>query len=144
MRSVPRIWESVRDGIYRNIKQAGGIKKHLFDFFVAIGTLHAGFRNLTLGLVPNFHGRIRFLDSILGFLPWMLLSPLKGLGNILVFNKIKAKLGGRFKAGISGGGALPSQVDSFFGAVGILLLEGYGSYWEIKGNKVNYRTWTTY
>ena len=126
MASVPRIWESVRDGIYRNIKQAGGIKKHLFDFFVAIGTLHAGFRNLTLGLVPNFHGRIRFLDSILGFLPWMLLSPLKGLGNILVFNKIKAKLGGRFKAGISGGGALPSQVDSFFGAVGILLLEGYG------------------
>jgi long-chain acyl-CoA synthetase len=126
MASVPRIWESVRDGIYRNIKQSGGLKKHLFDFFVAIGTLHASFRNLTLGLVPNFHGRIRFLDSILGFLPWMLLSPLKGLGNLLVFNKIKAKLGGRFKAGISGGGALPSQVDAFFGAVGILLLEGYG------------------
>lgn len=126
MASVPRIWESVRDGIYRNIKQSGGLKKHLFDFFVAVGTLHAGFRNLTLGLVPNFHGRIRFLDSILGFLPWMLLSPIKGLGNLLVFNKIKAKLGGRFKAGISGGGALPSQVDSFFGAVGVLLLEGYG------------------
>ncbi len=126
MASVPRIWESVRDGIYRNIKQSGGIKKHLFDFFVAVGTLHASMRNLTLGLVPNFHGRIRFLDSLLGFLPWMLLSPVKGLGNLLVFNKIKAKLGGRFKAGISGGGALPSQVDSFFGAVGILLLEGYG------------------
>lgn len=124
--SVPRIWESVRDGIYRNIKQAGGAKKHIFDFFVNVGTAHSFMRNLTFGLLPNYHGRIRFLDSILGVIPWLLLSPLKGLGNVLVFNKIKAKLGGRFKAGISGGGALPSQVDNFFGAVGIMLLEGYG------------------
>ncbi|NJO56651.1 MAG: long-chain fatty acid--CoA ligase [Rhodospirillales bacterium] len=126
MASVPRIWESVRDGIYRNIKQAGGVKKHLFDFFVAVGTAHAFMRNMVLGRIPNFHGRIRILDAALGFIPWLLLSPLKGLGNVLVFNKIKAKLGGRFKAGISGGGALPFQVDSFFSAVGILLLEGYG------------------
>jgi long-chain acyl-CoA synthetase len=126
MASVPRIWESVRDGIYRNIKQQGGIKKHLFEFFVGVGTVHAYMRNMTIGLLPNFHGRIRFLDSIVGFIPWMLLSPLKALGNVLVFSKIKVKLGGRFKAGISGGGALPSQVDSFFGAVGITLLEGYG------------------
>lgn len=126
MASVPRIWESVRDGIYRNIKQQGGIKKHLFDFFVAVGAAHAAMRNLTFGLVPNFHGRNRFLDACLGVFPWLLLSPLKALGNVLVFNKIKAKLGGRFKAGISGGGALPAQVDAFFGAVGIQLLEGYG------------------
>lgn len=126
MASVPRIWESVRDGIYRNIRQQGGLKKTLFNFFVSVGTAHAYMRNLTLGLLPNFHGRIRFIDSILGFIPWMLLTPLKALGNLLVFNKLKALLGGRFKAGISGGGALPSQVDKFFSAVGITLLEGYG------------------
>ncbi|TCW61849.1 long-chain fatty acid--CoA ligase [Treponema sp. J25] len=126
MASVPRIWESVRDGIYRNIKQQGGIKKHLFDFFVAVGTAHAYMRNLTFGLLPNFHGRIRALDTLIGVIPWLLLTPFKALGNVLVFNKIKAKLGGRFQAGISGGGALPAQVDSFFSAVGILLLEGYG------------------
>ncbi|MFQ3547865.1 MAG: long-chain fatty acid--CoA ligase [Termitinemataceae bacterium] len=126
MASVPRIWESVRDGIYRNIKQHGGIKKHLFNFFVAIGTAHAYFKNMTLGLLPNFHGRIRILDTVLGCIPWILLTPFKALGNLLVFNKLKALLGGRFKAGISGGGALPSQVDTFFSAVGITLLEGYG------------------
>ncbi len=126
MASVPRIWESVRDGIYRNIKQQGGAKKALFDFFVAVGTVHAYFRNMVFGLLPNFHGRNRGLDAAVGFLPWILLSPLKGLGTLLVFHKIKAKLGGRFQAGISGGGALPSQVDAFFGAVGVLLLEGYG------------------
>jgi len=36
------------------------------------------------------------------------------------------KLGGRFKAGISGGGALPPYIDKFFQAAGIKLLEGYG------------------
>lgn len=126
MASVPRIWESVRDGIYRNIRQHGGLKKTLFNFFVSVGTVHAYMRNMTLGLLPNFHGRIRILDTILGFIPWILLSPLKALGNLLVFNKLKALLGGRFKAGISGGGALPAQVDKFFSAVGITLLEGYG------------------
>ncbi|MFA6504461.1 MAG: long-chain fatty acid--CoA ligase [Treponemataceae bacterium] len=126
MASVPRIWESVRDGIYRNIKQHGGIKKTLFDFFVGIGIAHATVRNMVIGLVPNFHGRNRAVDAALGFIPWILLSPVNALGNLLVFGKIRAKLGGRFQAGISGGGALPSQVDAFFGSVGILLLEGYG------------------
>lgn len=126
MASVPRIWESVRDGIYRSIKQQGGAKKALFDFFVGVGIAHMAVRNMVFGLVPNFHGRNRAVDAALGFIPWLLLSPVKGLGNLLVFGKIKAKLGGRFQAGISGGGALPSQVDSFFGSVGVLLLEGYG------------------
>lgn len=126
MASVPRIWEAVRDGVYRSLRQQGGIKFKLFSFFVAVGTAHAWFRNLTLGLLPNFGSRIRIVDSILGFIPWLLLSPLRALGNILVFKKIKAKLGGRFKAGISGGGALPSHVDRFFAAIGVTLLEGYG------------------
>ncbi len=126
MASVPRIWESVRDGIYRNIKQQGGVKKRLFDFFVGIGIAHTSMRNLVFGLVPDFHGRNRLLDAVLGAVPWLFLSPFKALGDLLVFGKIREKLGGRFQAGISGGGALPSQVDGFFGAVGILLLEGYG------------------
>lgn len=126
MASVPRIWESLRDGVYRNIKQQGPVKKVLFDFFVAVGKLHAEFRNLVFGLVPNFHGRIRALDTLVGLVPWLALTPLKALGSLLIFNKIKQKLGGRFQAGVSGGGALPTQVDTFFSSIGILLLEGYG------------------
>ncbi len=126
MASVPRIWESLRDGVYRNIKQQGPVKKVLFDFFVAVGKLHAEFRNLVFGLVPNFHGRIRALDTLVGLVPWLALTPLKALGSLLIFNKIKQKLGGRFRAGVSGGGALPTQVDTFFSSIGILLLEGYG------------------
>jgi long-chain acyl-CoA synthetase len=126
MASVPRIWESVKDGVYRNIRAQGGIKKALFSFFVGVGELYAKARNRVLWRVPRFIGFPRLLDSLI-WLPLMLLvAPLRALGWLLVFKKIQAKLGGRFVAGISGGGALPSAIDSFFDALGVRLLEGYG------------------
>ena len=126
MASVPRIWEAIRAGIYRNVKQQGGVKLALFSFFVAVGGAHTRLTNLLRGLAPDFRRRSRSLDAIVAFVPWLLLWPLRMLGNALVFGKIKAKLGGRFIAGVSGGGALPGAVDAFFAAAGILLLEGYG------------------
>ena len=62
----------------------------------------------------------------MGILPFLLLYPLRALGNLLVFSKIKSRLGGRFRFTVSGGGALPPYVDRFFQAAGVLLLEGYG------------------
>jgi long-chain acyl-CoA synthetase len=82
--------------------------------------------NLFRGLLPQFKRRIRIIDIIISFFPLILFTPLKLLGGLLVFGKIKKKLGGRFKFGISGAGALPPHVDKFFSAIGILLLEGYG------------------
>ena len=126
MASVPRIWEAVRAGIYRKVKQDGGIKVFMFNFFVGVGGTHKKIADRLFGRAPKFKPRSRSLDIILTLVPYLLIWPLKLLGNALVFNKIKTKLGGRFIAGISGGGALPPAVDSFFGSAGILLLEGYG------------------
>jgi len=126
MASVPRIWESVKDGIFKSIRQAGGSKKALFGFFVSVGKSFAYFRNMLLGRLPNFSNRIRILDIIVPIVPLILLAPLRGLGEVLIFKKIKAKLGGRFKAGVSGGGAMPASVDVFFDAIGVQVLEGYG------------------
>ena len=126
MASVPRIWEAVRAGIYLKIKQEGGVKLLMFNFFVAVGGSHKRMADIIFGRAPQFKPRSRVLDLTLNLLPYMLLFPLKLLGNALVFKKIKTKLGGRFIAGVSGGGALPPAVDSFFGSAGILLLEGYG------------------
>ena len=126
MASVPRIWSSVRAGVYRNVNADGGVKKALFSFFVGIGKLHAKLSYLVRGLLPEFKKRSRILDFLAGIIPFLLLYPLKALGNVLVFKKIQAKLGTRFVAGISGGGALPAEDDLFFAAAGILLLEGYG------------------
>ena len=126
MASVPRIWELVKDGVYRSVRSAGGVKKALFGFFIGVGESYAFFRNHLLGRAPDFDHRSRVLEVICSVLPFLLLAPLYELGNLLVFSTIKAKLGGRFVAGISGGGALPPAVDRFFDALGILILEGYG------------------
>ncbi|MDR2110427.1 MAG: AMP-binding protein, partial [Spirochaetaceae bacterium] len=80
MVSVPRVWESIMDWSVRHVRQQGRLRKSFFDFFVSAGILYNYFRDLTFGLLPNFHGRFRVLDAVLGFLPWLLLWPLRGLG----------------------------------------------------------------
>ncbi|MDA3808974.1 MAG: AMP-binding protein [Spirochaetaceae bacterium] len=126
MASVPRIWEAVMSGVYKKVNAAGGIKKGLFHFFVSVGKIHKLLSNMVYGLRPEFKKRSRGLEITVAILPFILLFPLKKLGDVLVFKNIKSKLGGKFVAGISGGGALPSAVDNFFSAAGILVLEGYG------------------
>lgn len=124
--TVPRIWEGVRAGVYRNVEAEGGVKAALFKFFIAVGAAHSGLRRRLLGRMPSFTVRPRALEVLTAALPLALLTPLALLGKVLVFSKITARLGTRFKAGISGAGALPAYVDDFFAAAGILVLEGYG------------------
>ncbi|MDR0450770.1 MAG: long-chain fatty acid--CoA ligase [Treponema sp.] len=126
MVSVPRVWEAIMDGIYRTVKQQGGLRKRLFDFSVSYGLMYSYFKDLTFGLLPNFHGRLRALDAAIGFFPWVFLLPGYGIATLLVYRHLWERLGGRFRAGISGGGSLPAKVDHFFNAVGIRLQEGYG------------------
>jgi long-chain acyl-CoA synthetase len=126
MVSVPRVWEAVMDGIYRNVRQMGRFRKLFFNFFVSFGLMYTYFKDLTFGLLPNFRGRIRALDAALGFFPWLLLLPVEGLARLIVFRRLRLRLGGRFKAGISGGGTLPARVDHFFNAAGLRLQDGYG------------------
>ncbi len=124
--SVPRIWESVKDGIYKSIKQSSKVKQVLFGFFVGVGESFAYFRNHLLGRYPRFSPGSRILEIAAAIVPFLLFAPLWALGNILVYKKVKTKLGKNFIAGVSGGGALPSAVDRFFDAIGVLILEGYG------------------
>ncbi len=124
--AVPRLWDGVRAAVFRNAASGGPIKEALFRFLVKAGELRATMVTMIRGLMPQFKKRNTLVDAILAAMPLVLLTPLKLLGNVMVFRKIKAKLGGRFIAGISGGGKLPSYVDRFYRAAGITLLEGYG------------------
>ena len=63
---------------------------------------------------------------LISFIPYLLSAPLYALGNALVFKKIRVKLGTNFRQGVSGGGALPPNIDAFFWAIGISVTEGYG------------------
>ena len=124
--SVPRIWEAVKKGIIRNIDSGSSVKKALAYFFLGVGTAHSKLKVRLRGLRPRFRKSSRLADALISILPFLLLTPFNALGQMLVFKKIKHRLGGRFRFGVSGAGALPPHVDDFFAAAGILLLEGYG------------------
>ncbi len=124
--AVPRVWEAVYDGIWRKMRKTGGFTYALFRFFIGEAILWCRIdRKLR-------RKGSRFGRDYLGFwwivllLPWLLLYPIKCLGNLLVFKKIKKMLGKNFRAGIAGGGAYPSNLDEFFWAIGVNIVEGYG------------------
>ena len=126
MPSVPRIWESVYDGIFRLMRKTGGIAWLVFRFFVHVAILASRCERRVFGNSPRFRRGQRLTDFFLFIVPYILLWPFKALGGLLVFRKIRAKLGKAFRGGVSGGGALPPNIDEFFWAVGIKIVEGYG------------------
>ena len=124
--SVPRIWESVYTGVFKAMKQAGGIKQKLFSFFVGIGLFHAHHARNVTGQNPHFAPHTKITRPLLSIIPYLISAPLYALGNVLVFKKIRTKLGTGFRQGVSGGGALPPNIDAFFWAIGVSVTEGYG------------------
>ena len=124
--SVPRIWESVYTGVFKTMRQTGGVKNLLFTFFVAVGLFHAHHARNVKGLNPHFASYTKCTRPLFSLIPFLLSAPLNALGNALVFKKIRTKLGSGFRQGVSGGGALPPNIDAFFWAIGISVTEGYG------------------
>lgn len=104
--SVPRIYERVYGRIRDALDQGSPLKKKLFLKAVDVG--YARFEHSM--------GRGPWKPS---FLLWPLL-------NALVAKKILARLGGRVRAAISGGAALPPEISRVFIGLGLTVLQGYG------------------
>ena len=126
MGSVPRIWETVKAGVYQNVRSMSKVKKALFNFFLSVGKHYSNAEKKVLGSTAHTKSGSVMSDRVLGFFPYILLKPFNLLGQKLVFSQVKNKLGKNFKFGISGGGSMGKDVEEFFAAVGIKLLNGYG------------------
>ncbi|MBZ5587045.1 MAG: long-chain fatty acid--CoA ligase [Acidobacteriia bacterium] len=97
--AVPRFYEKVYDRIFHEISKGGGLKRSIFRSAVRTGLLSVK------------HGRR---------------GPSWYLFDLLVYSKIRAALGGKVRFCISGGAPLPLFVGTFFHAIGVRVLEGYG------------------
>lgn len=124
--AVPRVFEAVYDGIFKKMRKTGGIVNRLFKFFTAIALFHSKLDRVLFGKTSRFKMDLRLLQWPAFVLPWLFCYPIKLLGNVLIFRKIKAMLGKNLRAGVSGGGALPPNIAKFFWAIGVKLVEGYG------------------
>lgn len=126
MPGVPRVFEAIYEGIMRTMRKTGGVKLVLFKFFLSAAILFSRIDRLLFNKTAVFRRRFLLFYWSLLAIPWVLLYSLKFLGNALVFKKIQVKLGNAFRAGVSGGGAMPPAVDEFFWAIGVNIVEGYG------------------
>lgn len=107
MATVPRLLERIHNKVIKNATAGGGIKAKIFLWSVGIGA------------------KVRETRDN-GQEPGGLLAIKAGIAEKLVFSKIKAKMGGRMKMFVSGGGALPKHVGEFFANLGLKVQEGYG------------------
>ncbi|MBQ9494139.1 MAG: long-chain fatty acid--CoA ligase [Treponema sp.] len=126
MPAVPRVFEAIYDGIYSKMRKTGGIVYALFRFFIGVALVHSRMHRILFRQNSRFGSDYFALMWIVLVIPWLALYPLKLLGNVLVFHKIKVMLGKNFRAGIAGGGAYPRTIDEFFWAIGVNIVEGYG------------------
>ena len=124
--AVPRVFEAVYDGITKKMRKAGGLVNNMFNFFVKVAILHKRMQRKMFKQNPCFTTYITPVWWILFFIPWVLLWPIYALGDLIVFRKIKTMLGSNFRCGVSGGGAFPPNIDEFFWAIGVKVVEGYG------------------
>jgi long-chain acyl-CoA synthetase len=128
MASVPRVWEGIHGRVVASIAKEPAAKQRAFNALLAVSKRFVLAQKLlqgrdTLYRRPSPAARA---VAVLGALATVvLLGPLHAVAQ-KKFAAIRARTGGRLRAAVSGGGALPPYVDEFFAAVGITLLEGYG------------------
>jgi long-chain acyl-CoA synthetase len=99
---VPRLFEMLRARIMKTIEAQGGLSKYLMSRALKIGGDKA-------------QGKRKLWDL-----------PMDGFLSLTLRRKVRAKVGSRQKAWVSGGAPLNPEVGMFFESIGITFLQGYG------------------
>jgi long-chain acyl-CoA synthetase len=102
--AVPRFFEKVRTRVLEHARAQPPLQRMIFHWGLGEGRLRAR---------AHLAWRRRF-------------SPLAPLADRLVGERVRARMGGRLRLGISGGAPLHPMVLEFFFAMGIPIVEGYG------------------
>jgi long-chain acyl-CoA synthetase len=105
--AVPRVYEKVHANTLGEIERAGGLRRRIGLWALGVGgrTSRAGREGSSVG---------------------GLLALQQRLAERLVFAKVRERLGGRLRVGVSGAAPLSTDVMEFFHALGVPVIEGYG------------------
>ncbi len=125
MIGVPRLWDSIYEGVQKQFRQQPPSKQRLIHFFFSVSQQYIEARRIVQRL--NLEQRHPSgLERLLAGAQMLALWPLHQLGDKLVYQQVREATGGQFKQLISGGGSLSMHLDNFYETVGIEMLVGYG------------------
>ena len=105
--AVPRVYEKVHANTLGEIERAGGLRRRIGLWALGVGARASRAR--------------REGASVGGVLALQ-----QRLADRLVFAKVRERLGGRLRVGVSGAAPLSTDVMEFFHALGVPVIEGYG------------------
>ncbi|HEX4324342.1 MAG TPA: long-chain fatty acid--CoA ligase [Gaiellaceae bacterium] len=105
--SVPRVYEKVHANTLGEIERAGGSRRRIGLWALGVGARTS---------------RARRQGARVGGL----LALQERIADRLVFAKVRERLGGRLRVGVSGAAPLSTEVMEFFHALGVPVVEGYG------------------
>ncbi len=105
--SVPLIYEKIYARVLENALTGGAAKKRIFFWAKGVGERYAD-------------------ERLAGREPGRALDLKYRLATKLVFSKLRARVGGRLRCFVSGGAPLAPEINKFFYAAGLTILEGYG------------------
>jgi long-chain acyl-CoA synthetase len=105
--SVPRLYEKVHTAVVAQFEQTTGLRRRLVDWALHTGHQASAYRQRGESLPPGLAVKHAIADR-------------------LVYSKVKKRLGGRWRLGISGGAPLAKEIGEFFHALDILIIEGWG------------------
>jgi long-chain acyl-CoA synthetase len=105
--SVPRLYEKMYARVLENALSGTMVKRQIFFWARKVADQWAD-------------------ERLAGREPRGLLALKYALAQRLVFSKLKARTGGRLRFFVSGGAPLASEINKFFYAAGLTILEGYG------------------
>ncbi len=125
MIAVPRLWESIYEGVQKQFRSQPANKQKLIKFLLDMSQKYITARRIAQGLSLD-HVNASDMERIGAKIVELALSPFQALGEKLVYAKVREATGGRIKQVISGGGALPRHIDNFFEIIGVEILQGYG------------------
>ena len=105
--AVPRVYEKIHANALGEIERAGGMRTRIGRWALGVGarTSRAGREGASVSAVLARQQRIA--DKV-------------------VFSKVRERLGGRLRVGVSGAAPLSTDVMEFFHALGVPVIEGYG------------------
>lgn len=125
MVAVPRLWESIYEGVQKQFREQPPNKQKLINFFIDNSLHYVAAKRIVEGLSlenPTPSAAQRLVAAAEMIYRWAGHQ----LAERMVYGKVREATGGQIRQVISGGGSLAKHLDDFFEVAGVEILVGYG------------------